>query len=155
VWLYAERNGAFGALVRFILLTAARLGEAADLPWTEITNGDWTLPASRNKTKVELVRPLSRTALAILEERRNAGAPPTSEWVFSISGRISIRSSAHYFKELFDKSADVSGYMLHDLRRSSRSLMSRAGVAPDVAERCLGHAIPGIRATYDRHSYRE
>src|SRR5262249_18237140 len=44
VWLYAERNGAFGALVRFILLTAARLGEAADLPWTEITNGDWTLP---------------------------------------------------------------------------------------------------------------
>jgi hypothetical protein len=29
--------------------------------------------------------------------------------------------------------------------------MSRAGVLPDHGERCLGHAIPGIRSTYDRH----
>jgi integrase len=42
---------------------------------------------------------------------------------------------------------------LHDLRRTSRTLLSRAGVAPDTAERCLGHAIVGVRATYDRHEY--
>jgi integrase len=154
VWLYAERNGAFGALVRFILLTAARLGEAAELPWSEITNGDWTLPASRNKTKVELVRPLSRAAQAILDERHRAPLP-SSDWVFSIYGRLSIRSSAHGYKEAFDKASGTSGWTLHDLRRSSRSLMSRAGVDADIAERCLGHAIPGIRSVYDRHSYRE
>jgi hypothetical protein len=33
--------------------------------------------------------------------------------------------------------------------------MSRAGVNPDVAERCLGHAIGGQRGVYDRHRYIE
>jgi len=33
--------------------------------------------------------------------------------------------------------------------------MSRAGVRPDIAERLLGHAIPGVAGTYDGHSHRE
>jgi hypothetical protein len=34
--------------------------------------------------------------------------------------------------------------------------MSRAGVDADIAERCLGHVIPGVRGVYDRHQfYRE
>ena len=32
--------------------------------------------------------------------------------------------------------------------------MSAAGVNPDHAERCLGHALPGIRKNYDWHEYR-
>lgn len=32
-------------------------------------------------------------------------------------------------------------------------MLSRAGVDVDVAERCLGHALPGIRATYDHHRF--
>jgi hypothetical protein len=31
--------------------------------------------------------------------------------------------------------------------------MSRAGVPSDHAEHCLGHVIPGVRGTYDRHQY--
>jgi integrase len=148
VWRAAEANGAFGALVRFILLTAARLGEAADMTWSEITDGDWTLPAARNKTKFELVRPLSQAALAVLEERPKGG-----NWIFSLSGRVSILNSAHYFKAPFDKACGVTDYVIHDLRRTSRSLMSRAGVDADIAERCLGHVIPGVRSVYDRHEY--
>jgi hypothetical protein len=33
--------------------------------------------------------------------------------------------------------------------------MSRAGVDPDIAERCLGHVIGGVRGVYDRHSFLE
>ena len=33
--------------------------------------------------------------------------------------------------------------------------MSRAGVNADIAERCLGHVIPGVRGIYDRHEYFE
>ena len=47
------------------------------------------------------------------------------------------------------------GWTVHDLRRTARSLMSRAGVRPDIAERVLGHAIKGVEGVYDRHSYRE
>jgi integrase len=48
-----------------ILLTAARRVEAAAMTWGEL-NGEWTLPASRNITKVDLVRPLSTEACTIL-----------------------------------------------------------------------------------------
>ena len=47
----------------------------------------------------------------------------------------------------------MTGWTLHDLRRTARSLMSRAGVDADHAERCLGHVIGGVRGTYDRHAY--
>jgi integrase len=47
----------------------------------------------------------------------------------------------------------VAPWVLHDLRRTARSLMSKARVSPDIAERVLAHAIGGIRAVYDRHSF--
>ena len=43
--------------------------------------------------------------------------------------------------------------MLTSRRGAWGTLSSRAGVDADIAERCLGHAIPGIRGTYDRHAY--
>ena len=46
-------------------------------------------------------------------------------------------------------------WQFHDLRRTARSLMSRAGVRSDVAERIMGHAIPGVEGVYDRHNYRD
>jgi hypothetical protein len=52
-----------------------------------------------------------------------------------------------------DENAGVTGWTLHDLRRTARSLMSRAGVPSDHAERCLGHVLPGVRGVYDRHAY--
>src|SRR5262249_57801236 len=58
-------------------------------------------------------------------------------------------------KERFDRECGVIGWRLHDLRRTARSLMSRAGIHPDHAERCLGHAITGVRGVYDRHAYRD
>ena len=47
----------------------------------------------------------------------------------------------------------TQGWIIHDLRRTARSLMSRAGVPGEHAERCLGHAVPIIQRTYDRHTF--
>jgi integrase len=44
-------------------------------------------------------------------------------------------------------------WTLHDLRRTSRSLLSRCGIRPDISERVLGHAITGVEGVYDRHRY--
>ena len=54
-------------------------------------------------------------------------------------------------KKSLDEAAGVTGWTLHDLRRTARSLISRAGVRTDIAERVLGHAIPGVGGIYDRH----
>ena len=57
------------------------------------------------------------------------------------------------FRRELDAASGVKGWRLHDLRRTARSLMSRAGVPTDHAERCLGHVIGGVRGVYDRHEY--
>jgi integrase len=143
-----DADPVFCAYVRFLLLTAARRNEAAEMKWPELAGGDWTLPASRNKTGVELVRPLSAAALAIVE-----GLPKLGELVFSRTGSDTLGMSRS--KALLDAASGVRDWRIHDLRRTARSLMSRAGVPTDHAERCLGHVIGGIRATYDRHEYLE
>jgi integrase len=53
----------------------------------------------------------------------------------------------------FDAACGVKDWRIHDLRRTARSLLSRAGVNTDIAERCLGHVLPGVRGVYDRHHY--
>ena len=138
----------FGALIRFLLLTAARRGEATSLLWSEISEGVWTLPSAKNKTGEVLVRPLSRAASDVL-----ASLPRIGDHVFTRSGTGPIGGLNECKKDLAHASG-VSGWRLHDLRRTSRSLMSRAGVPSDHAERCLGHVIGGVRGIYDRHSFR-
>jgi integrase len=150
VWRAAEgRNDAFAYLVRFLLLTAARRNEAAHMKRSEIHGTDWVIPAARYKTKVEHLVPLSGKARELL-----GAMPMLGEWIFTADGKRAF-SGFSYGKIELDKVTGVTDWRLHDLRRTARSLMSRAGVAPDIAERCLGHAMGAIRGVYDRYSYRE
>ncbi len=151
IWRATEASGTFGRYLRFLLLTGARRNEAADMEWTELAGDDWTLPAARNKTKVDLVRPLSKAALAALPKK-------AGPFVFSTDGENPI-SGFSKFKRQFDGTVKreagepLPNWTLHDLRRTARSLMSRTGVSSDHAERCLGHVIAGVRGTYDRHDF--
>jgi integrase len=149
VWAAASAKGPFPAYIKFLLLTAARRSEAAAMTWTEFDGADWTLPAARNKTGVDLVRPLSKATQEILAERPHIVGCP---FVFSSDGRSALGGFSRQ-KQRFDAACGVTDWTIHDLRRSARSLMSRAGVSPDHAERCLGHVIGGVRETYDRHAY--
>jgi integrase len=142
----SKQSGAFPALVRFLLLTGARRAEAACMRWEEIDGGNWVLPANRNKTKKELTRPLSAAAIAVIEGQRS-----DCPFVFS-KGRKAI-STFSRDKVAFDAALGMGDWRIHDLRRTARSLLSRAGIDADIGERCLGHALPGVRGTYDRHDY--
>jgi integrase len=150
VWAAAAgQPGAFPMLIQFLLLTAGRRNECRAMAWAEIDGADWTLPAERNKTKVDLVRPLSGAAVALLSRMLRIDGGP---YAFSNNGQRPIGGLAGA-KAKFDRACGVTGWTLHDLRRTARSLMSRAGVNSDHAERCLGHVIGGVRGTYDRHEY--
>src|SRR5262249_53684847 len=60
----------FSALVRFLLVSAARRNEAAGMKHGEVdADGVWTLPPGRSKTKTEITRPLSKAALELLDQR--------------------------------------------------------------------------------------
>jgi len=149
VWKATGELEVFGGFVRFLLTTAARRAEAAKMTWDEIEGSDWVLPAARNKNGVPLVRPLSEAARAAIDaQHKIVGCP----YVFTAKGQRPLNDYVRP-KRKIDAASGVSGWTLHDLRRTARSLMSRAGVNADVAEMCLGHSLAGVRGTYDRHSY--
>jgi hypothetical protein len=151
VWRAAETAGTFGALIRFLLLTTARLNEAARMSRGELDGPLWTLPASRNKTKVDLERPLSETALELL---RSLPQFEGCRFFFTQDGARPFSSFSRAKTALDAECGGAVGpWRLHDLRRTARSIMSRAGVPPDHAERVLGHLIQGERRTYDRHGF--
>lgn len=158
VWKATAKPTPFNRVIRFLLLTGARRSEAAELAWAELAEQPvdamaskwqmrWTLPPSRNKTKLELVRPLSAAAVAALPAR--AGT-----FVFSHDDGVTpVSADSGQMLARLHKASATSGWTLHDLRRTARTLMSRAGVPSDTAERCLGHVIGGVRGVYDRHTY--
>lgn len=152
VWTTAESYpGPWGQIIRFLLLTACRRGEAAGMLWSEISDGLWTIPPERYKTGEAVTLPLSGAANKVLAELPRFA---NSDLVFTTSGRVPICGFSA-FKLKFDFVCGVRDWTIHDLRRTSRSLLSRAGVNADIAERCLGHVIGGVRGTYDRHRYLE
>lgn len=150
IWKASEAiPGPFGALVKFLLLTAARRSEASGMAWEEIKDGVWLLPAARNKVKQDLARPLSGAAQNVIGSLQKLG-----RYVFTYDGATPIANLSNP-KARLDDACGVKDWRLHDLRRTARSLLSRASIAPDVAERCLGHVMPGVRGVYDRHEYHE
>ena len=85
VWEAADEIGYPGHYVQFLLLTAARRTEAANLQWDEIDGDVWVLPARRNKTGLDFARPLSKATLRII-----AAQPQQGPFVFSFTGQIPV-----------------------------------------------------------------
>jgi integrase len=137
----------FGPFVQLLLLTAQRRDEVAQMHWSEIEGDLWIIPKEKYKSGRANVVPLSEAARRILSSN-----PSTSEYVFTTTGRTPI-SGFSKAKQAIDQASGVTNWRLHDLRRTARSLMSRAGIGRDIAERVLGHAIPGVAGVYDRHDY--
>lgn len=151
VWKVAEANGTFGAIVRVLLLTSQRLEKVAAMRGQDVgIDGSWRIPAeAREKGNAgELVLP--EVVLEIIRAQPHFAGNPH---VFAGRGDGHFKSWSHS-KKAFDAKIGIRPWVLHDLRRTARSLMSRAGIRPDIAERVMGHAIAGVEGVYDRHSYR-
>jgi integrase len=100
---------------------------------------------------VEFVLPLSDPAAKLLR-----GRPPV-EWFFSLDGERPLSHLSDLKKEI-DKRSGVTGWRLHDVRRTAATLMGDAGVSGESIERVLAtssRVLPGfIRGrTTSRRSY--
>jgi integrase len=153
IWKQAEANGTFGGFVRLLLLTGQRKDKVVKLEWDDIVDGTWKIKTEpREKGNAgELVLP--QIAVDIINAQpRLAGNPYVFPGRESGSPMVGFGNR----KECFcAKLPSMPQWGLHDLRRTARSLMSRAGVSDTVAERILGHVQPGVQGIYNRHEYRE
>jgi integrase len=153
--------------VKTLLLTATRRNESANMHSAEVEGDVWTIPGSRYKrlpkhAGLDHVIPLSARARELIGEKPD-NVKKNSWYVFSTtSGEKPFSGFSKAKVALDEKIAElraksgrdpIERWTLHDCRRTARSLMSRAGVSADHAERALGHVIGGVRETYDRHQY--
>ena len=128
------------ALLEFVILTAARSGEARAMTWAEVDLGAkvWTVPANRMKAKVTHRVPLSQRAFEILSAQR--ARHPEIDLVFP-SVRGLVLSDMVLTKFLRDHKAQ-SGEpgrvaTAHGFRSSFRDWASENGYPRDLAERPL------------------
>ncbi|MCC0809437.1 tyrosine-type recombinase/integrase [Methylobacterium sp. W2] len=151
--LGACRNDDFGRIVRLLLLTGQRRDEVAGMAWAEIdlVGAVWKLPADRVKNGLPHDVPLSGSALGLL-----TGAP-------HIEGRTLVFGQGEggfqgfsRAKAAHDKRSGVTGWRLHDLRRTAATGMADLGVLPHIVEAVLNHVSgsrAGVAGIYNRATY--
>jgi integrase len=153
VWQAAVKEGyPFGDAVRLLALTGQRLREIADLSWSEIDLDGRviTVPAERMKAKAAHEVPLAPAALALLRELPRFDGP----YVYSLKGGVRPVGGFDRVKTRLDEASGVTGWRLHDLRRTARSGFSALAGFEDVhREAVLDHRRKGIARTYDLHKY--
>jgi integrase len=152
--IWPRLNGTFGALVKVLLLTAQRRGEVAGMRSSEIAKDDaWVIPARRYKTKREHVVALTPPVVTIVANQTDGDVVFASSAGTPFSGYDKPKKALDRAVAAANGDEPLPHWTLHDLRRTAKTLMARAGVRPDISERVLGHVIAGVEGVYDRHSY--
>ena len=143
----------FGPLGKLLLTTAQRLNEVAQMQWSEIDHDNkvWTIPAERTKSGRETDVPLSSLALEIIDSlpRFTEGA-----FVFTTRGGRRPVSGHSKAKARTDDLSGVTGWRLHDLRRTARTGLAELGIPEIIAEKVLNHEERNALAKiYNRYEY--
>ena len=127
--------------MRFLLCTAQRRDEAASLKHGDILDGIWK--QADNKAGRPHSLKLPRLALDLV------GKGQARDLVFGgASGGKLVGFSK--LKRALDQEAKVSGWRLHDLRRSAATRMQALGIRNEIIQAVLNHAIPGVGGVYLR-----
>jgi integrase len=145
-------GGPYAGIVELLALTGQRREEVACLGWEELDLVErvWTIPKARTKNGKAHVVHLSKQSLAVLQ-----GADRRGPLMFTLLGSKPFQDFARAKRRL-DQLSGVTGWRLHDLRRTCVSGMARLGVAPHVADKILNHqagTISGVAAVYQRHDF--
>ncbi|MCJ2098977.1 tyrosine-type recombinase/integrase [Methylobacterium sp. E-046] len=152
--LKACRNDDFSRIVRLLLLTGQRRDEVAELAWSEVdlAAATWSLPDARVKNGQGHDVPLSASALQILAgmERVEGRTLVFGQGVGGFQGFSRAKAG-------LDKRSGVTGWRLHDLRRTAATVMAdRLKVLPHVVEAVLNHISghkSGVAGIYNRAIY--
>lgn len=150
---------AFRDGVKTLFLTAQRRGEVFRMRWPHLTPDNhggaiWAIPAAEYKNRRQHVVHLTPAAYAAVCRRpRFVGC----DYVFTTDGKNAF-SGYSKCKAALDKAVAGAGtaldqWGLHDIRRTCRSLMAQERVPSEIAERVVGHLLPGVEGIYNRYDY--
>jgi integrase len=150
-------SGAFTVRValNFMALTFCRPAEILHAEWPEFDFSDnlWRIPTAKMKMSRDHLVPLSRQAIAVLEEMRPYSGEGPYVFPGVRAGKATMRSQtlvAALRRMGFGKNETSA----HGFRAMASTLLNEQGYPPDVIERQLAH-VPSnqVRAAYNRAEY--
>jgi integrase len=139
------REGTAARCLEFVILTAARTGEAIGARWDEIKDGVWTVPSDRMKAGKEHRVPLSKEALAILDQMKGSG----SDYVFPNGNGDGLSNMA--MLRLLER-MERGDLTTHGFRSTFRDWSAERTSYPNhVVEKALAHVVADkVEAAYRR-----
>lgn len=125
---------AIAALFRLYLLTGCRKSELLYAQWRHLNIARRTLrlPCTKNGKPFDV--PLSTEALTLLQ-----GLPRASEYVFAGSRLGTVLAVDKAWRQIRSK-AGISDVTIHDLRRTTASLLASLGVSHKTISHLLNHS---------------
>jgi integrase len=146
VWTTARAStGHFHAIVALLILTGARRGEMAALQWQWIgpDHMEWPPEAVKNGRRHRVpIGPVAQSIIASLPRFSDRYVFPAAR---QRTERTTVINGWSKAKAAFDKECGVTGWTLHDLRRTFATNLQRLGIRLEVTEALLGH-VSGTRA---------
>jgi len=145
--------------LKLILVTAQRPGEVAGMHRREIEGKWWIIPKERaEKGRGDHMVYLSPTALSLIGDAKGyifpsprpnqpIGRNALSQMVSTTMMKAGVVAKDPYY--------GIPRWTPHDLRRTARTCMARAGVIDEHAEAVLAHCKQGIKKVYNKYEYQE
>jgi integrase len=154
IWRSAG-DGAYGKVIKLLILTGARRAEVGGMRWSEIDRerAAWSVPANRTKNGRPLILPLQPLAMEIIESVPERVARDHLFGSRSADGLAHWHAKADLDQRL---GAAVKPWRLHDIRRTVATRMADLGVQPHVIEAVLNHYSghrSGVAGIYNRSVY--
>jgi integrase len=150
VW-NATEDDTFGKIVKLLILTGQRRGEITQLTGSMVGDDTITIPVWLAKNSREHTFPLGNMAKSILN-------PPLSgdACYFPALGKTTPFNGYSKCKPKLERRCGVSGWTLHDLRRTFASGLASIGISLPVVERLLNHVsgrFGGIVGVYQHYDF--
>lgn len=138
--------------IKIILHTGIRSGELRLATWSEIDyqNSLWTIPKEHTKQD-EIMRIHLTEPVKIMFRELQYGSK--SDFILSAKGDVPLSPKAlSRAINRIQERVGIPHWTAHDLRRSfCTQLGETLHIDPVVIEKCLGHKMPKIMATYNRN----
>ncbi|HHQ4634551.1 TPA: tyrosine-type recombinase/integrase [Aeromonas veronii] len=147
-------NPATRLALHLLMLTMTRPGEVRFARWDEfdMERAEWRIPAARMKMRTEHLVPLSRQALAVLDELRQLTGH--CELLFPSERKLTNPMSENTLSYAMGRMGYKGIACPHGFRALASTTLNEEGFDPDVIERQLAHAERNkVRAAYHRAEY--
>ena len=132
-------------LLRFLLLTGQRIGEAQRATWSQVRGDRWHIPKEHSKNHRAHWVALSRQSRALLR-----GQDESRELIFGTATDTGVQA---WLRRWCERERISPAFRPHDLRRTAATRLNSLGVLPHVVEKILNHTMQGVMAVYNRADY--